>query len=151
MECSPEWGMQPAERRGCVGCMRLQAAAAGLAGVLVGAVLSAPVGADAAIGDPIIQGQVNKSWGPTVLDQEDDPRDGGPILVVRHGFEADHAYAEDLTATRADFASTTLKNVRFRPTNAATHPKSGQKGELFMDRSGRLWLCRSGTWWVQLG
>lgn len=41
--------------------------------------------------------------------------------------------------------------VRLLPSALPTHPPAGVKGDLFLDRSGRLWLCRGGTSWVQLG
>ena len=31
-----------------------------------------------------------------------------------------------------------------------THPASGQKGDLFVDKSGRLWFCKGGTTWHRL-
>jgi hypothetical protein len=32
----------------------------------------------------------------------------------------------------------------------ATHPKSGRRGDLFVDSSGRLWFCKGTTTWRQL-
>jgi hypothetical protein len=37
--------------------------------------------------------------------------------------------------------------------DAATHPTAGQTGSLFVDRTGRLWYCRTGgdpATWIQL-
>jgi hypothetical protein len=31
-----------------------------------------------------------------------------------------------------------------------THPTSGQKGDLFVDKHGRLWFCKGGSTWHQL-
>lgn len=41
--------------------------------------------------------------------------------------------------------------VRLAPSSAATHPASGQAGDLFVDKSNRLWLCKGGTRWKLLG
>lgn len=40
--------------------------------------------------------------------------------------------------------------VRLKPSTALTHPASGQKGDLFVDKSGRLWFCRGSTSWTRL-
>jgi hypothetical protein len=40
--------------------------------------------------------------------------------------------------------------LKLEPSAAATHPGSGQKGDLFADASGRLWFCKGGTTWKQL-
>jgi hypothetical protein len=34
--------------------------------------------------------------------------------------------------------------------SSVTHPASGQRGDLFVDKSGRLWFCKAGTTWKQL-
>jgi hypothetical protein len=36
------------------------------------------------------------------------------------------------------------------PSTASTHPTSGSAGQLFVDRSKRLWFCKGGTNWKQL-
>jgi hypothetical protein len=36
------------------------------------------------------------------------------------------------------------------PASASSHPSSGQKGQLFVDSSGRLWFCKGGATWKQL-
>jgi hypothetical protein len=43
--------------------------------------------------------------------------------------------------------------VRFVPSSATTKPTTGQRGDLFVDSSGRLWYCKTGgsvTGWKQL-
>jgi len=40
--------------------------------------------------------------------------------------------------------------VRLVPSSATTHPSSGQAGDLFLDKSKRLWFCKGGTTWKQL-
>jgi hypothetical protein len=37
--------------------------------------------------------------------------------------------------------------VRLIPSTASSHPKSGVRGDLFVDKSGRLWFCKGGTSW----
>ncbi len=41
--------------------------------------------------------------------------------------------------------------VRLEAAAAGTHPASGQLGDLFLDAGGRLWLCKGGTAWKQIG
>jgi hypothetical protein len=40
--------------------------------------------------------------------------------------------------------------VRLVPSAAATHPESGQLGDLFLDKNKRLWFCKGGSTWKQL-
>jgi len=40
--------------------------------------------------------------------------------------------------------------VRLVPSAAASHPSSGAAGDIFLDKSKRLWLCKGGTNWVRL-
>ena len=43
--------------------------------------------------------------------------------------------------------------VQLRPTTATTHPSSGSRGDLYVDRSARLWFCKKGgsqATWTQL-
>lgn len=40
--------------------------------------------------------------------------------------------------------------IRLDPSAASTHPASGQAGDIFLDKSKRLWLCKGGTTWVRL-
>ena len=44
-------------------------------------------------------------------------------------------------------------NIRLRPSNANSHPVSGQAGDLSVDKANRLWYCKRGgnkATWVQL-
>jgi len=43
-----------------------------------------------------------------------------------------------------------LAQIRLVASSALTHPTSGTRGDLFVDKAGRLWFCRSGTNWRQL-
>jgi hypothetical protein len=40
--------------------------------------------------------------------------------------------------------------VRLLPSADTTRPASGARGDLFVDKSGRLWFCKGGTNWKQL-
>jgi len=40
--------------------------------------------------------------------------------------------------------------IQLVPTSASSHPATGIAGELFVDRSSRLWFCKGGTNWHQL-
>src|SRR5439155_57890 len=54
--------------------------------------------------------------------------------------------------TKGDGATFTGKTpqVQLVPSSDAAHPPSGSAGQLFVDRSNRLWFCRGGTNWRQL-
>ena len=43
-----------------------------------------------------------------------------------------------------------LAQVQLVPSSASTHPTTGTRGDLFADKSGRLWFCKGGTTWRQL-
>ncbi len=43
-----------------------------------------------------------------------------------------------------------LAQLQLAPANTATHPTSGSAGDLYVDRSKRLWFCKGGTRWVQI-
>ena len=40
--------------------------------------------------------------------------------------------------------------LQLAPSSATNHPLRGARGELFVDKSGRLWFCKGGTSWKQL-
>jgi hypothetical protein len=40
--------------------------------------------------------------------------------------------------------------IRLDPSTAITHPSSGAAGDIFLDKSKRLWFCKGGTTWVKL-
>jgi hypothetical protein len=40
--------------------------------------------------------------------------------------------------------------LKLDPSTAATHPSSGAAGDIFLDKSKRLWLCKGGTSWVRI-
>jgi hypothetical protein len=40
--------------------------------------------------------------------------------------------------------------LRLVPGSAASHSKSGQAGDLFVDSTNRLWFCKGKTTWVKV-
>ena len=40
--------------------------------------------------------------------------------------------------------------IRLDPSTATTHPNSGQAGDIFVDKSKRVWFCKGTTNWVRL-
>jgi hypothetical protein len=40
--------------------------------------------------------------------------------------------------------------LKLSPSSASTHPTRGQRGDLFVDKTGRLWFCKGKTTWKQL-
>lgn len=40
--------------------------------------------------------------------------------------------------------------MKLQPGSPATHPTTGQAGDLYVDKSIRLWFCKGGTAWKQL-
>lgn len=51
---------------------------------------------------------------------------------------------------RGGLFSGKVAQVRLVPSQAATHPAGGALGDLFLDKTGRLWLCKGGPTWVQV-
>jgi hypothetical protein len=40
--------------------------------------------------------------------------------------------------------------IRLEPATTTTHPASGDAGDIYLDKSKRLWLCKGGTTWVKI-
>ena len=40
--------------------------------------------------------------------------------------------------------------IKLDPATTATHPTTGDAGDIYLDKSKRLWLCKGGTSWVRL-
>jgi hypothetical protein len=55
------------------------------------------------------------------------------------------------TKGRGVVAAGTKAQLRLVPSTASSHPSSGSAGDLFLDKSKRLWLCTGGTNWKRLG
>jgi hypothetical protein len=43
-----------------------------------------------------------------------------------------------------------VAQLRLVASTQATHPTSGALGDLFLDKVGRLWLCKGGTTWAKV-
>ncbi len=43
-----------------------------------------------------------------------------------------------------------VAQLRLKPSSARSHPTAGLAGDLFLDSSRRLWLCKGGSTWVRL-
>jgi hypothetical protein len=43
-----------------------------------------------------------------------------------------------------------LAQIHLAPSSMSTHPSSGQAGDLFLDKSHRLWFCKGGPTWKQI-
>jgi hypothetical protein len=73
-----------------------------------------------------------------------------------HGdaFGAGAAVSGTSSAGRGGVFQGAAAAVRLVPSSATTHPSAGQAGDLFLDASVRLWLCKttgSAAKWVLLG
>lgn len=51
---------------------------------------------------------------------------------------------------RGIVAAGNAAQIQLTPGSAATHPTAGAAGDLYVDSTARLWLCRGGTSWVEL-
>ncbi|HZT97689.1 MAG TPA: hypothetical protein VFB34_12715 [Chloroflexota bacterium] len=51
---------------------------------------------------------------------------------------------------RGVVTSSNIAQLRLYPSTATTHPAKGLAGDLFVDKSHRLWFCRGGSAWVEL-
>jgi hypothetical protein len=54
------------------------------------------------------------------------------------------------TVGRGAVLISNVAQLRLQPSTLATHPASGQAGDLFADASKRLWFCRGGSDWKQI-
>ena len=54
------------------------------------------------------------------------------------------------SAGRGAVLISNVAQLRLQPSVLATHPASGQAGDLFVDASRRLWFCQGGTAWKQI-
>jgi hypothetical protein len=48
------------------------------------------------------------------------------------------------------FQGDAVAQIKLVPSGTAIHPTTGAKGDLFVDRTGRLWFCKGGSNWHQL-
>ena len=82
---------------------------------------------------------------------------GSPVAVAKSGV---YGYAsQDYASVGVRGTSTTGRGGLFKgkaaqlrlvPSSAASHPASGQLGDLFLDSNKRLWFCKGGTTWTQI-
>jgi hypothetical protein len=56
----------------------------------------------------------------------------------------------DSSTGRGGMFSGKLAQLRLAPSRAATHPASGQPGDVFFDKGHRLWFCLGGTNWKRV-
>ncbi len=77
-----------------------------------------------------------------------------PAKTAVFGFAGEDAAAVGVrgasTRGRGGMFSGARAAVQLKPSSAASHPASGSVGDLFVDRSGRLWFCKGGSRWKQL-
>jgi hypothetical protein len=87
--------------------------------------------------------------GLAVLGQVANP--GSKSAAVRGQTSGFGAGVEGVSALGAGgrFAGKTAQ-IQLVPSTASSHPTSGAAGQLFVDRSNRLWFCKGGTNWHQL-
>jgi hypothetical protein len=60
-----------------------------------------------------------------------------------------YGYAQSSGGRGGSFTGKSAQ-VRLEPSAASTHPHSGKPGDLFVDKSHRLWFCKGGSTWVKL-
>jgi hypothetical protein len=76
---------------------------------------------------------------------------GAGVAGLSHGIDARGNGVEGRSdAGRGGRFSGKKAQIKLDPSTAATHPASGAVGDIFLDASKRLWLCKGGTSWVRL-
>jgi hypothetical protein len=73
---------------------------------------------------------------------------GNGASGVAHGMGSG-IYGQSANGRGGRFAGK-LAQIKLDPARTTTHPSSGQRGDLFVDNSGRLWFCKGGLTWKQL-
>lgn len=74
---------------------------------------------------------------------------GGPGMSVQNqGPNTAALVAVGFGGRAASFYGKTAQ-LQLQPYNSA-HPKSGARGDLFVDKDGKLWFCKGGTSWKQI-
>lgn len=132
--------------------------ALGAMAALIARSLGAPDRVGANDNDPMIVGVENDGQSTTVLTGPADSitdvafvvqgfgASGAGVLAKGHGFglraDGQEGRGGQFTGAKAQ--------VRLQPATAATHPSSGQRGDLFVDKSGRLWFCKGGSTWHRI-
>jgi hypothetical protein len=77
------------------------------------------------------------------------PRTGVYGYAFQNDSSAKGVYGE-VPKGRGVVAKGGVAQIRLVPSGSNTHPASGQAGDLFVDKSDRLWFCKGGSTWVKL-
>jgi hypothetical protein len=116
---------------------------------------SGVVGINSSTSRPAVQG--SNSGGNTGVQGysgSDNPPPSSPANTGVHGSADKDATAIGVRGAsskgRGGLFTGALANVRLAPSSSATHPSSGQQGDLFVDASSNLWFCKGAATWVKL-
>ncbi len=75
---------------------------------------------------------------------------GAGIGVLGQGLASGTGVRGDSVKGRGGVFTGAAAQVQLLPGTNSAHPKSGQQGDLYADKSGRLWFCKKGgttaTW-----
>jgi hypothetical protein len=105
--------------------------------------LGRPVATEAAA-KPVLLAQVNPATGTTSINTN------GPVAFTAYSAMSVGIIGESRDFRGGLFSSDKAAQVRLNPSALTTHPASGSKGDLFVDRAGNLWYCKGGTKWIGL-
>ena len=100
---------------------------------------------------PNNDGVVGETFGPIGVGVHGLNHDGtGAAIWADAQIGAGNGLLATSTGGRGVVASGKQAQLQLTPGTQATHPKAGQTGDLFCDKSGRLWFCKVGgataTW-----
>ena len=100
---------------------------------------------------PNNDGVVGAAYGPIGVGVHGLNYDGtGPAIWADAQTGAGNALLATSTGGRGVVASGKQAHLQLTPSNQKTHPKAGEAGDLFCDKSARLWFCKVGgaaaTW-----
>jgi hypothetical protein len=73
----------------------------------------------------------------------------GPGTWGKAAGTGDGVYGESVDGRGGHFKGKKAQ-LKLDPSTATTHPSSGLSGDVFLDKSKRLWLCKGGTSWVRI-
>jgi hypothetical protein len=85
-------------------------------------------------------------FGPGVFGEN--TKSGGGVSGIARG-TGSGVYAQSDNGRGGTFTGK-KGQLRLIPSSAANHPTSGRAGDIFLDASKRLWLCKGGTTWVRI-
>ena len=132
-------------------------------GALAAAALAAigrPASTAAADGDSVILGQANPATNSAITSHVGvfgESTSSAGIFgtsaagagVRGHGGGGPGVLAESDSGRGGVFAGAKAQ-LLLLPSGATSHPPKGDRGDLFVDKTGRLWFCKGGTHWKQL-